>query len=190
MTIILFEYFDCPALFASDSAPLALYPTGRTTGLVVDSGHCRTAAVPVYEGFPLVNAVQTLDIAGRDITRHLRSLLGEGTSAIDKTRTDELLVRDIKEYCCYIADDPYLAVVNKTWEEQSYTLPDGKTIHFGTERFRAPEPMFTPFIGLPNTVLRAMTRTDVRLRDEMWRDILLVSNNNFTNISPFLGVNF
>ncbi|KAK4119542.1 gamma-actin [Parathielavia appendiculata] len=176
MAILVFEQFMCPAFFASDSAPLSLYSTGRTTGLVVDSGHRRTAAVPVYEGFPLANAAQTFDIAGRDITKYLRSLLSESHSAITD-RTDELTARDIKEYCCYIADDPYPVIVNKTWEEQAYTLPDGKTIHIGTERFRAPEPMFTPMIGLPATILRATTKSDVTLREELWRDILLVGGN-------------
>ncbi|GAB1320943.1 Actin [Madurella fahalii] len=176
MTTMVFEYFECPEFFTSDSAPLALYATGRTTGLVVDSGHCRTAAVPVYEGFPLANAAQTLDIAGRDITRHLRSLLAESHPAIT-SKTDELTIRNVKEYCCYITENPYLAILNKRWEEQSYTLPDGKTMHLGTERFRAPEPMFSPLIGLPATVLRAIMRSDVKLRDELSQDIVLAGGN-------------
>ena len=37
-TEAMFETFNVPSLFISISAVLALYSSGRTTGLVVDSG--------------------------------------------------------------------------------------------------------------------------------------------------------
>lgn len=174
MCILIFESFCSPAFFASDSAPLALYATGRTTGLVVDSGHCRTAAVPIYEGFPLVNAMQTFGIAGREITVHLRSLLGGRYYPFITNTTDQLVMGDVKERCCYLAEDPCLALVNKAWEEAPYTLPDGQIIQVGRERFQAPAPMFSPMIGLPAAVLRSIAKSDVHLREELSRNIVLV----------------
>ena len=38
MTEIMFENFNVPSLYISISAVLALYSSGRTTGIVVDSG--------------------------------------------------------------------------------------------------------------------------------------------------------
>ena len=37
MTEILFEHFNAPSIYISIQAILALYTTGRTTGLVLDS---------------------------------------------------------------------------------------------------------------------------------------------------------
>lgn len=62
---ILFETFNVPALFMSVQAVLALYASGRTTGIVLDSGDGVTHAVPVFEGFTMPHAVRRMDLAGR-----------------------------------------------------------------------------------------------------------------------------
>jgi centractin len=46
-----FESLHVPALCISPAPPLALYASGRTTGLVLDVGDGVSAATPVYEGF-------------------------------------------------------------------------------------------------------------------------------------------
>ncbi len=63
----LFESMNVPALFIAPQAILSLYASGRTTGLVLDSGDGVTHAVPVYEGFALPHAVVRMDLAGRDV---------------------------------------------------------------------------------------------------------------------------
>jgi len=72
---IFFETFNVPALFISMQAVLSLYATGRTTGVVLDSGDGVTHSVPIYEGFALPHSIMRTDVAGRDVTRYLKLLL-------------------------------------------------------------------------------------------------------------------
>merc|ERR1712066_243059 len=77
MTEIFFETFQVPAFYVSIQAVLSLYSSGRTTGVVYDSGDGVTHTVPVFDGFSLKHAVQRLNLAGRELTQHLVEILQE-----------------------------------------------------------------------------------------------------------------
>merc|ERR1719350_2153038 len=100
-----FEQFNTPALFISPQAILSSYASGRTTGVVLDSGDGVTHAVPVYEGFALPHAVMRADIAGRDVTDNLMVQLRR-TGHIFHTSAEREVVRQIKETECQVALNP------------------------------------------------------------------------------------
>ena len=95
-TQIMFETFNVPAMFIEASGVLALYSTGRMTGIVLHIGDTVTYTMPVYEGYMLGHAVTRLDLAGRDLTNSCAELLTQ--RGYKFTTSAELdIVRDIKE---------------------------------------------------------------------------------------------
>ena len=57
MTQIMFETFNVPCLYVNVQAVLALYSSGRTTGVVLDSGEGISHTVPIYEGYAIPHAI-------------------------------------------------------------------------------------------------------------------------------------
>ncbi|KAF3922409.1 Actin-2 [Arthrobotrys entomopaga] len=186
---IFFETFNVPALFASVQAVLSLYASGRTTGIVLDSGDGVSHAVPVYEGFAIPSAVRRIDVAGRDVTEHLQTLLRK-SGAVFHTSAEKEVVRSIKERTSYIALDPKKE--EKEWagggvgKSEDYKLPDGNILKLGAERFRAPEILFDPEIigleyqGIHQILVDAIARTDMDLRKALYGNIILSGGSTLT----------
>uniref|UniRef100_A0A1D1YYG8 Actin-2 n=1 Tax=Anthurium amnicola TaxID=1678845 RepID=A0A1D1YYG8_9ARAE len=175
---IFFETFNVPALFTSIQAVLSLYSSGRTTGIVLDSGDGVTHAVPVFEGFAIPHAIRRVDIAGRDVTEHLQLLLRKGGYNFHTTAEKEV-VRMIKEKMCYVAINPTKEEKDTGGKCDDFVLPDGNVVKLGTERFRAPEILFNPeligqeYAGIHQVVADSVNRADLDLRKSLYANVVL-----------------
>uniref|UniRef100_A0A4W6E3Q7 Actin-related protein 2 n=1 Tax=Lates calcarifer TaxID=8187 RepID=A0A4W6E3Q7_LATCA len=178
---VMFETYQFTGVYIAIQAVLTLYAQGLLTGVVVDSGDGVTHICPVYEGFSLPHLTRRLDIAGRDITRYLIKLLLLRGYAFNHSADFET-VRMMKEKLCYVGyniEQEQKLALETTVLVESYTLPDGRVIKVGGERFEAPEALFQPHlinvegVGVAELLFNTIQAADIDTRAEFYKHIVL-----------------
>ena len=187
---VMFETFNIPAIQISVRSVLSLYGSGRTIGMVLESGNDVSHTVPVFQSYALSHAIQRLEYGGVNITDYLSRLLNE--RGYSHLRTDT--VRDIKEKLAYVS--PYnhqQKDVEIMAEERHYQLPDGQVIHLDRELTQCTETLFQPSLlslkadacsrepyplgGVHQSLNTSITKCDRDLLKHLYGNIVLSGGN-------------
>ncbi|XP_034948519.1 actin-related protein 2 isoform X2 [Chelonus insularis] len=181
MIEVMFEKYGFTGVYIAVQAVLTLYAQGLITGVVVDSGDGVTHICAVYHECAPCNLIRRLDVAGRDITMYLIKLLLLRGYAFNHSADFET-VRMMKEKLCYIGyniETEEKLAVETTVLVESYTLPDGRVIKVGGERFAAPEALFQPHLinveapGIAELVFNTIQSAAIDIRSELYKHIVL-----------------
>jgi actin-related protein len=190
---IMFETFNVPYLYLSTQTMLALYSSGKTTGLVVDIGEGMGNVVPIDDGLQYPLSCSKFPIAGKDLTLYLQAHLRK--KGYNLPAADEYdWIQWVKESLCQVALD-YEAVVKESTKsnsmEKEQLLPDGNTIvKIGLERYQTPEVLFNPMIagkelkGIQHHIVKSLSNYNKDTKKEMCKSIILVGG---TTMFPFIG---
>lgn len=185
-TEMMFESFHVPFLYIGIQAVLALYASGRTTGLVIDSGEGVTHAVPTYEGFAVPHAIPRIPLAGADLNLYFQELLKK--IGYSFTTPDDMdAVAWLKEKVCQVAID-YEASIKEASEtkalERKEVLPDGNTVVIvNHERCQVPEVLFQPklaekeYEGIQKYADESIKKCDQDIRKELYKNVVLAGGS-------------
>ncbi|VDP84554.1 unnamed protein product [Echinostoma caproni] len=185
MASILFEQFNVPALYVAYQPILALYASARTTGIVVDCGEGSTCVTPIYDTYYVQKAAYRQNVAGNAVTEYLKRLLPDIGCRLF-TSAEHQIVRDIKEKLCYVCEnyeEELYSAHNSGNLAASYQLPDGQKITLTTERFRAPELLFSSAMngyecsGIHQAVWDSIQNCTPSIRRDMLGNILLTGGS-------------
>lgn len=134
----MFETFNVTGLCCMSQPILALFSTGRVTGVALDVGDSLCQIAPVYDGYAIEEQSDKIHFGGRNVTYKLKKLLEARHYTFN--RLDQL--NNMKEKVGYVAydyDSSLLAAGQSAVCEVS-----GKMITVDEERFRCTEILFQP----------------------------------------------
>ena len=132
-TEILFETFQVNSAYLAVSSILAMYATGRTTGMILECGAGQTRMIPVFEGYPIPTCVVEHSFSGHDMA----TLLAKKITEHEKNRNVGLELNSA--YGIYLVESSLIekamnfsisALPTEASSEKQtlYTLSDGREV--------------------------------------------------------------
>lgn len=198
MVEILFEEIGVHSLYFASAPVLALYASGRTSGLVVEMGNNTCHTVPVFEGFPLFHSILELNFGGEELTRFVgRKLVGDQVRLPPFHQFE--VWQYLKElYCPVLADrGAYAAAITESnkGDVVHHTLPDNTVVTLGTQRYAAAESIFQPSLlglkddrALPSLAVESVRKCDADISGLLYGNVVLSGGGSlFRGLPERLG---
>lgn len=185
MASVFFETFNVPGFYCSIHALLSMYGSGRTNGLVIDSGEDVTTIVPIENGYVLNYAHLMVNLGGSDLNSSLQKLLKSKQISIDLEEA-----RKIKHKKGYTATDfqKELDEINKgTTQPIAYELPDGTKLEIKDEIIKMSELMFKPNLvgkyvpGVQELVVESLQRLELESKKELVSNVIVSGGNSLVD---------
>lgn len=183
MAEVMFEKFKVKSLAIFNTAVLSLFSTGRTRGLVVESGEGLTQAVPVFEGYAIPHAIFKMEVAGHDITSQVMKMMEREDGA--EHAGNMRVMQALKEKTCSVALDYNAAMKGRDTadeEAKSFELPDGKIIQVNQQiRLGAPEILFggkDQSNSIQQICFQAIHTCDLDFRQDLVRSLVVAGGTS------------
>lgn len=162
---MLFETFKAPSICIANGSSLALFASGRTTGLSVECGAGLTSVVPVFDGLALTHAAITISTAGQDITMNLKKLLTEKGVITDMATTQML-----KEKMSFA----FVPTATQRAPQTSFFLPDGTDVTIDSKLLSScVEPLFVGPEGLGSRIRESISLCDESVKRDLASNIVI-----------------
>lgn len=196
--MVFFETFAVPGYYCMNSGLLALYGSGKTTGLVIESGSDVTTVTPVHEGVMVPYAHCLEPIGGSDVDTLLLELLNETQPEVARTlslSSSSFLKEQLNSISLdfQLEESRYRSSATKS---NPVKLPDGTAIDCGLEALLAAESVMNPsevakvlsrnpsassrmssITGLSGLALESLFKVEAHLRKDFWSNIVLAGGN-------------
>jgi actin-related protein len=181
----LFEKLGIPAVFFGCQPILSLLGTGRTSGVILESGDNITQCGIVKEGSSLPSTFRRYNYGGSNVTEYFQELL-QRRGYFFYNSSSYQLVKLIKETISRTKD---YKLPEGTEDNEYCNLPDGSMIRIGDEKKKCTDILFDlDLLGNKNSTMDKMiydsiNSVDIELRLKLFGEILLSGGN--TSIKGF-----
>jgi len=171
----MFEKFSIKGFYIQTQAVLSLFASGRTTGIVVESGHDISHTVPVFEGYAIRHSILGMRLAGRHLTEYYtKHLTAENDFPFEKNNKMSVIEK-LKDESTLVAKD-YNRAMKDGGDQLTHELPDGTVLRVPWKhRITCPEVLFQPSLvadskGMPG--LGAIASKSIQFCDKDLRRVL------------------
>ena len=178
---LLFESLDVGSAYICLAGQLALFASGLTSGVVLESGGGVTHAVPIYDGYPRREGILRAAWGGEDVSGMAASWLGGVTDADVDLATGRALKEQLGAVLPEAGADPAAAGISSL----PFKLPDGSEVVVdGADRARYGEALFggaiqdSLFDPFHTMVSSSVSLLDPEIRAGMYASVVLSGGNS------------